>query len=212
MATPVYLEVGAKKVFACAVDWPGWCRAGKTEDEALEALALYVPRYAVVTKKAGVTFPKTVGDDLDVVEKVKGNATTDFGAPGIVPKLASASLTKAQAERRAALVEASWNVLADVVKHAPASLRKGPRGGGRDRDAIVTHVIGAEVAYARKAGVRIREPDRDDRVAVEAARAEILAAIVASSDAAWPARYLARRTAWHAVDHAWEIEDRSEPS
>jgi hypothetical protein len=213
VATPVYLEVGAKKVFACAVDWPGWCRAGKTEDEALEALALYVPRYAVVTKKAGVTFPKTVGDDLDVVEKVKGNATTDFGAPGIVPKLASASLTKAQAERRAALVEASWNVLADVVKHAPASLRKGPRGGGRDRDKIVTHVADGEFAYARKFGVRHKHSE--DAKAVAAMRADLLAALRGArgdgmpADGAWPARYTAHRVAWHVLDHAWEIEDKS---
>jgi hypothetical protein len=28
----------------------------------------------------------------------------------------------------------------------------------------------------------------------------------------WPPRYAARRIAWHALDHAWEIEDRSEPT
>ncbi|HZQ88291.1 MAG TPA: hypothetical protein VFA83_25810 [Acidimicrobiales bacterium] len=213
MATPVYLEVGAKKVFASAVDWPGWCRASKTEGEALEALDLYVPRYTVVTKKAGVTFPKTAGDNLEVVEKVKGNATTDFGAPGIVPKLATATLTKAQAERRAALVDASWKVLADVVKKAPASLRKGPRGGGRDRDKIVAHVAAAEFAYARKFGVRHKASD--DSKAVAAMRADLLAALRAArgdgmpADGAWPARYVAHRVAWHVLDHAWEIEDKS---
>src|SRR4051812_23208680 len=116
MATPVYFEVGAKKVFACAVDWPGWCRSAKTEEDALEALAAYVSRYAVVAKQAKVTFPKTVASSFDVVERVKGNATTDFGAPGVVPKLAKEVLTKAQAERRAALVDASWTVFAAVVK------------------------------------------------------------------------------------------------
>jgi hypothetical protein len=25
----------------------------------------------------------------------------------------------------------------------------------------------------------------------------------------WPPRYVARRMAWHLLDHAWEIEDRS---
>ena len=28
----------------------------------------------------------------------------------------------------------------------------------------------------------------------------------------WPQRYAARRIAWHALDHAWEIEDRSDPA
>jgi hypothetical protein len=31
------------------------------------------------------------------------------------------------------------------------------------------------------------------------------------ADRKWTARYAARRIAWHALDHAWEIEDRSEP-
>ena len=29
--------------------------------------------------------------------------------------------------------------------------------------------------------------------------------------ALWTPRYFVRRTAWHALDHAWEIEDRSAP-
>jgi hypothetical protein len=27
----------------------------------------------------------------------------------------------------------------------------------------------------------------------------------------WQPRYFVRRSAWHALDHAWEIEDRSRP-
>ena len=214
MATPVYLEVGAKKVFACAVDWPGWCRAAKTDEEALEALALYVPRYAVVAKASKLTFPKSAGSSFDVVERVKGNATTDFGAPGVIPKLATDPLTKAQAERRAALVEASWKVFATVVKGAPASLRKGPRGGGRDRDKMVAHVADAEFAYARKFGVRHKQST--DEKAIAAMRKDLAAALREArgdgmrEDGSWPARYTAHRVAWHVLDHAWEMEDRSE--
>jgi len=214
MATAVYLEVGAKKVFACAVDWPGWCRSAKTEEEALEALADYDPRYRVVAKAAKLTFPKSAASSFDVVERIKGNATTDFGAPGVIPKLAKDALTKAQAERRAALVEASWKEFASVVKGAPASLRKGPRGGGRDRDKIVAHVADAEFAYARKFGVRHKQSA--DPKAVTAMRSDLLAALRAArgdgmpADGTWPARYTAHRVAWHVLDHAWEIEDRSE--
>jgi hypothetical protein len=214
VATPVYLEVGAKKVFACSVDWPGWCRSAKTEDEALDALATYVPRYAAVAQQATLTLPKTVASSFDVVERLKGNATTDFGAPGVIPKLATDALTKAQAERRAALVEASWKVLAGVVKAAPPSLRKGPRGGGRDRDKIVAHVADAEFAYARKFGVRHKQST--DPKAVAALRADLVAALRRArgdgmpEEGTWPARYTAHRVAWHVLDHAWEIQDRIE--
>jgi hypothetical protein len=104
-----------------------------------------------------------------------------------------------------------------VVAGAPAELRKGPRGGGRDRDKIVDHVFGAEAAYARKLGIKHPKPARDDRAAIDALRGEILTVLRAPSDGSppvpkgWPPRYAARRIAWHALDHAWEIEDRSEP-
>jgi hypothetical protein len=108
-------------------------------------------------------------------------------------------------------------VFDQVSGAAPAQLRKGPRGGGRDRDKIIEHVTGADFAYARKIGVRHRQAQASDRAAVEAMRADVLAALASSSDGApltakgWPARYAARRIAWHALDHAWEIEDRTGP-
>ncbi len=146
-----------------------------------------------------------------------GSATTDFGAPGAPTKADGEPLTKAQAARLADLVRASWVVFDRVVASAPATLRKGPRGGGRDRDAIVDHVLGAEVAYARKLGLRHHQPEADDPQAVETVRSSIEGAI---RDARaplppepakpWPYRYAARRFAWHLLDHAWEIEDRAE--
>ena len=75
----VYLE-GAKKVFACALDWPGWCRAGRGEEAALEALTSYASRYAVVAEEASVPFPRELAGDLFVVERLPGSATTEFGA------------------------------------------------------------------------------------------------------------------------------------
>jgi hypothetical protein len=200
----VYVEAGNKKSFACAVDWPGWCRAGKTEEAALESLAAYAPRYAAVAATAGRRLAPKDADRLDVVERVSGSASTDFGVPGAIADVDRRKLSGKEAQRVAALVGAAWEILDVVVAGAPAKLRKGPRGGGRDRDAIVDHVLGAEVAYARKVGVRVKQPADGEAVAAE--RAQILAA---GTDDAWPARYLARRVAWHAIDHAWEIEDRS---
>jgi hypothetical protein len=116
-----------------------------------------------------------------------------------------------------ALVSAGWAVLDRVVATAPQSLRKGPRGGGRDRDAIVDHVLAAEVAYARRLGLRVAAQHHGQKVAIAAMRGAIAEVLGASRDAeplverGWLPRYAARRIAWHALDHAWEIENRSEP-
>ena len=205
MATSVYLEVGSKKVFACALDWPGWARAAKTEEQALEALAAYAERYRPVPEEAGVRFPKSVADTFDVVERVKGDATTDFGAPSKSVKADATPLTKAQAERLAALVEGGWTLFDRVAAQAPAELRKGPRGGGRDRDKMVAHVLDAERSYFRLVGVK--DGGRDAFLAALRAAREAQPELTTKS---WPWRYAARRVAWHALDHAWEMEDRAD--
>jgi hypothetical protein len=215
--TDIYLESGPKRVFACAVDWPGWCRVGRNEEQALEALAAYASRYAVVAKQAGLKFPSSTAD-FDVVERVPGSASTDFGVPVTVAPHDLEPLAKAEAERLATLVEASWTIFDRVAAGAPAELRKGPRGGGRDRDKIVDHVVGAEaLAYAPKLGLRLSQPALDDAAAVAANRAAIADALRtgahgkrAKEDRGWPTRYAARRIAWHVMDHAWEIQDRSQ--
>ncbi len=212
MATRVYLEVGQRRAFASAADWPGWTRSGKDENAAMEALAAAAPRYASVPKAARIAFAPGAG--FDVVERLPGDATTDFGAPSAIARAELKRLTKKDAGRLSALVSASWTVLDRVVEDAPASLRKGPRGGGRDRDAVVEHVLGAETAYARKLGLRLKQPAAGDAAAVRDHRNAIVAGLRAGTrgvtDGGWPARYAARRIAWHALDHAWEIEDRSE--
>ncbi len=213
--TPVYLEIADKRVFACSVDWPGWCRSGRTEDAALEALAAYAPRYQVVAAQAGKRFAATAGDDLDVVERVAGNASTAFGVPGVVPALDGEPLTAATAKRQVELVVAAWAVLDDVAATAPAELRKGPRGGGRDRDKMLQHVVGAEAGYGRKLGVKHTEPVLGDTAAIAALRDDIVSVLRAARsgepvrEKGWPPRYAARRIAWHALDHAWEMQDRS---
>lgn len=215
--TVVYLERGKKKVFACSLDWPGWCRSGKTDEVALEALGAYANRYAVVAQEGGVPFPDGTGTRLHVVETVTGNVTTDFGAPAISPDADLQPLSTIEADRLATLVAAAWPVFERVVAGAPAELRKGPRGGGRDRDKIVDHVLGAEAGYARYLGVRHKQPAADDEVAVAALRQDIVDAIRSArgpeplKEKGWPIRYAARRIAWHVLDHAWEIEDRADP-
>jgi hypothetical protein len=207
LAIPVYVEVGTRRVFASAIDWPGWTRAGKTEVDALAALETYARRYAPVAKQAGLSLP---APDFKVVERVKGNATTEFGAPAMPTKADSERMTRAQADRLCALLEASWKTFDAVAAKAPASLRKGPRGGGRDRDKMVDHVLGAEAGYQRQIGLKTPQPERGDTKAIKAFRAAILEALRGpSAGLKWPPQYMIRRMAWHALDHAWEIEDRS---
>ena len=214
-AIPVYLEIGDKRVFASALDWPGWTRSGKDEEAALEKLAAYAPRYAAVPKAARMDFSVGVMPEFKVMERVKGNATTDFGAPGIHASSDIKPLSREEADRICALLAASWKIFDIVVAKARAQLRKGPRGGGRDRDKIADHIIDAESAYVPKLGLRLKTPTRQDVAAVRAWRKAITDAITASAggpqggEKRWPPRYVARRMAWHLLDHAWEIEDRS---
>jgi hypothetical protein len=214
-AIPVYLEAGAKKVFACSVDFPGWCRSGKDEQAALEALADYAPRYAEVAKLAKVPFPATV--ELEVTERVKGKGATDFGIPHEVTGADAEPLTARQAARQVELMRAAWALLDRVAKASPAELRKGPRGGGRDRDKMLDHVLGAEAGYARKVGIKHPQPELGDTRAIKALRDELAEALGRPSDGSplvpngWPPRYAIRRITWHVLDHAWEMQDRADP-
>jgi hypothetical protein len=211
----VTVEATPKKAFASAVDWPGWSRSGKTEELALTALAGYAPRYAPVAAEAGEVFE---AGTYEVVERIDGGSGTDFGVPSAITDLDRRAVASADAQRLARLVEAAWATFDRVAASAPAELRKGPRGGGRDRDKMVGHVIEADGAYAREIGARSPYPAAQDRPAVVAMRAAILEVLARPSDGSpladrkWTARYAARRIAWHALDHAWEMEDRSEPA
>lgn len=218
--TGVYLEVGTKRVFACAVDWPGWCRSGRGEEQALAALAMAAARYAVVPALAGLAFdPVYEVNCIEIAERVTGTSTTDFGALDVAPALDSEPGTAQQAERLAALAETAWDYFEQIAAAAPPVLRKGPRGGGRDRDQIIEHVRGTEVLHARMLGLAQRPFPAGDLTAVARVRAGILAEIRAAAAgrppadlgrARRPARFVARRAAWHALDHAWEIQDKSE--
>jgi hypothetical protein len=212
----VIMETAPKRSFASALDWPGWSRGGRSPEAALEDLAAYADRYAVVAAAAGLRLPGVTGSDaFTIAEEVAGNATTEFGAPAIAASVETSKATPAGGRRVAALLEAAWTVFDDVVSSAPAALRKGPRGGGRDRDAMVDHVLGAEHAFAGKIGVRLPQPRPADIAARDAVREAILSVVradrsgVPARAGGWSPRYAARRLAWHALDHAWEMQDRS---
>ena len=218
------IETGSKRVFASAADWPGWSRSGRTEDDALQTLVGYAPRYAAVLRRRVQGFPAPSDvSGLRVAEHVKGNATTDFGAPGVPAHVDEAPLKPKEAERLIAILSACWVALDRAAARAAGrTLTKGPRGGGRDLDAIVRHVAEAEAGYVHRIGGTVKLPDDMRNAARVSATRKI---VVDTLDARirgepapenprrktplWPPRYFIRRAAWHALDHAWEIEDRS---
>ncbi len=219
---PVYLEITAKRTFAGAVDWPGWCRSGRTSEEALEALVAYAPRYAkVVGKRARFAPPASVAE-LKVTHRLKGGPTTEFGAPQVAPPGDRQPLGEVELRRATTLLRAAWRAFdAALKRHAGVELRKGPRGGGRDQQRMASHVFGAEQGYLRALGARPPEATSDgtdaDRRALQKAVVAALSARArdepldnpSGAKKRWLPRFYVRRAAWHALDHAWEIEDRA---
>jgi hypothetical protein len=205
----VALECGRTWTFATALDWPGWCRRAKTADgqeAALDTLWEYADRYATVLRAAGLLKAKRFPSGRsEILGTVSGNATTDFGAPAIAGSWDEDPLDAQERRRRTQILQACWDAFDRTVAASSPTLVKGPRGGGRDRDKIADHVRDAERAYARKLGVKLppRTPWPQQRPAIVEAIAE------APDDAGgWPLRYGINRTAWHVLDHAWEIEDK----
>ena len=211
----VYLESGRKRTFASAIDWPGWCRSGPDEDAALQALVDYGPRYARVVRprRLGFTVPKDV-ERLTVTQRITGDASTEFGVPGVIPKADRGRIRRAEAGRASRILEACWAALDEAANSVRGPLAKGPRGGGRTLAKILAHVEEAEGSYLKALGLP------EDLVPEGKGREAILEALEGMADrdpvlkgprggARWPAGYFVRRAAWHVLDHAWEIEDRA---
>ena len=213
----VMIETGpkGKKVVAVAPDWPGFERGAKTEEAAIERLLAYVPRYAAVAKLAGMDDAFSANPNIEVVEHYAGTGSTDFW--GISYGFSSFDLEavpQEALERELALMRACWAFFDDVRSRVSAELQKGPRGGGRDRDRIVRHTVAAELDWAK--GLDIR-PELDDVLQTEETlndyRDSYVSAIRAKHSEGklsgkWPLRYLIRHTAYHTLDHAWEMEDK----
>jgi len=222
----VYLEVRKKRTLAGAIEWPGWCRGGRDEEGALQALMEYGPRYGRVLHGTGLRFqaPKDTSA-FTVTERVVGNATTDFGAPDVPPANDTNAVDDAELRRLQEILKASWGELDAAARAAEGKvLRKGPRGGGRELAGIVEHVLGAEASYLRSLGGKLeRTGDKEDgdgtSRAVKRQREAILKTLEAAAHgeiapqgprggARWTPRFFVRRAVWHILDHVWEIEDR----
>jgi hypothetical protein len=219
----VYLEVGKKRTFAAALDWPGWCRSGKDDVSALQALLDYGPRYALAIADSHLGFiaPGEL-QTLTVIERLEGNAVTDFGAPVVAPSADQAPLSQAELERFRALLQAMWDSFdATVCAAEDKALRTGPRGGGRDLQKIIDHVYGADQGYLSRLGGAL-SPEQKKAAARQGFPALRQAVLDTLGPAArgelpregprggkrWGPRFYVRYSAWHLLDHTWEIEDR----
>ncbi len=211
----VMIEMGKQKVVASAFDWPGWDRSGKSEEDSLRVLATYHPRYAKVAALAGLDNEFGATGELAVVERLEGTGTTDFH--GVSARSAGPEqeqMNRAACERKIAVLRACWAYFDGVATRVSAELKKGPRGGGRDRGRIVQHTNGAEIhEFAKKVGV-ITPPDAwqnpDDLRAHREAFCRAISEYNARGASArtWTVQFVIRRCAYHLLDHAWEMEDR----
>jgi hypothetical protein len=221
----VYLEIGKKRTFAGAIDWPGWCRSGRDETSALQALFDYGSRYARVLRRTRLGFkaPSDVSA-FTLSERLDGNATTDFGAPGIPPSSDAEPVNSAELQRFQKILKACWRAFdANVGAATGKALRTGPRGGGRELEGIIQHILGSDGGYLAQLGWKFEQGDLDDldelATQLNQTRQAILKGLTSSArgeipargprgGVRWSPRYFVRRLAWHVLDHAWEIEDR----
>jgi hypothetical protein len=213
----VLLEMGpkGKKVVAVAPDWPGLSRGAKTEDAAIERLLSYVPRYAPVAQLAGMDTAFPAVATADVAERYPGTSSTDFwGISFAFSDIDRQAMSSQELDRELTLLRACWVFFDDVRSRVSPEMRKGPRGGGRDRDHIVRHTLASEQQdWAKKIGLR---PSEDVTLTDEGLQAHrdtyctAIRALHAEGKMArtWPLRFLIRHTAFHTMDHAWEMEDR----
>jgi hypothetical protein len=218
----IYLETGQKRTFAGAIDWPGWCRMGPDEGSALQTLLDYGPRYARVLHGTTLGFqPPADISNFVVVEQLVGNSTTDFGAPDMAPSSDAKPVDEAELQRFQTLLDACWCALDKAVRAATGKeLRKGPRGGGRDIEGIVQHVLGSDASYLSMIGGELKKGTANNlEEELTQTRQGILSALEVAfrvgvptqgprGGARWTLRYFVRRSAWHVLDHVWEIEDR----
>ncbi len=212
----VMLEIGpkGKKVVAVAPDWPGLERGAKTGEAAIERLRSYLPRYAQVAKLAGMDAEFAAITTTDVVEHYAGTGSTDFwGISFAFSGIDTQGMSSEELARELTLMWACWAFFDEVRSRVSAELQQGPRGGGRDRDRIVRHVVGNEQEWATKLGVLTPHGGVLTDDGLKAHRDDFCTAIRAfhaqgKMARTWPLRYLIRHTAYHTLDHAWEMEDK----
>ncbi len=211
----------AKKFVAYAIDWPGWSRGAKTADDAFETFAAYRERYRPIAVRAGLEHEFDDSGDLEVVEDRVGTGSVDFWAISFsASSFEQEPMDGAELERKLTILQACWSYFDDVAARVSPQMRKGPRGGGRDRDTIISHTVRVESEdFAAKVGLKIPERGALEPGALKPYRSDYLDAMRAYQRAcqrgevtrpmrSWTLAFLVRHSAFHTMDHAWEMEDK----
>jgi len=207
----------AKRFVAFTADWPGWSRGARTAETAVETLESYRGRYAPVASLAGMEREFEEAGPLEIVEEKVGTGSTDFWGISFSPSATEQGpLTDVELERGLTLLRACWKFFDATAARVSPEMRKGPRGGGRDRDRIIRHTIRTESEdFAKQVGIRIPEgaaltPDglREHRQSYIAAMRSYNAGQTERRMRSWTLPFLIRHSAFHMLDHAWEMEDK----
>ena len=218
MAVRAVLERGpkGKKVVVFAVDWPGWSRGAKTPELAFGLLESYRDRYRPVAAAAGMGEEFDAAGAIELAEDRVGTGSTDFWGISFSPSsLEQEPMDNGELERKISLMRACWAFFDEVAASVSEEMRKGPRGGGRDRDVIIRHTIRTESEdFAKRLGLRIPERGALEPKALRDYR-EAYVATMRTYNAgegkrmrSWNLPFVLRHSAFHTMDHAWEMEDK----
>ena len=205
-----------KKSVAYALDWPGWSRGAKSPEEALERLEAYRHRYRPVAEFAGVADELGDANALEVIEDRLGNTSTDFWGISWLPSSEEhGPMPPEVIDRRLALLEGAWRFFDDVAARVSPEMRRGPRGGGRSREEIISHVFGNEpVQFSKRVGAPTPPGEMLTPDGLRTHRQQFLAGLRKYNaedrkiGRTWTLQYLVRHSAFHVLDHAWEMEDK----
>jgi hypothetical protein len=218
MPVPTVIQRGpkGKKSVAFSLDWPGWSRGAKTADLAVELLESYRERYRPIAELAGMADEFDAAGPLEVVEDGLGTPSVDFWGISFSPSSTEhGPMTEAELDRGITILQACWTFFDGVAARVSAEMRKGPRGGGRDRDRIIRHTIRTESEdFAKQVGLRIPEEAALTPEGLRKHRTDYVAAMRAYNAGegkrmrSWSLPYLIRHSAFHTLDHAWEMEDK----
>jgi hypothetical protein len=206
-----------KRSVAFSLDWPGWSRGAKSAELALDTLESYRERYRSVADLAGMAREFDAAGPLEVVEDRVGTGSVDFWGISFAPSSTEQGpMSEAQLERGITILQACWAFFDGVAARVSPEMRKGPRGGGRDRNRIIRHTIRTESEdFAKQIGLRIPEeaaltPDGllQHRETYVAAMRAYNPGEVEKRMRSWTLPFLIRHSAFHTLDHAWEMEDK----
>jgi len=210
----IVIERGKKKSAAYAPAWPGWSRGASSVEAAIERLASYGERYEGVVALAGLSDEFPSAPTFDIIEEVPGTGSTSFwGISFVASSSEQDQMSEAECERKLSILRACWTYFDQVAAKVSPDLRKGPRGGGRDRDQILNHIFANERDWARMVGLDVAASAHLTANGLAAHRDGFVQAIREYNTAGegprtWRLQFLLRHTAFHVMDHAWEMEDK----